>query len=125
MPRPGLRRHALLLAFMVAALGLLGGATRGALAPGDMAAPAEQSASHDEGADGSLLARDTPTIVQVTADHLRSSVRHGAPDVAPVGVALALLVLLPVGLVSRLRVPIRRACLVHVRRRGPPALAVT
>lgn len=125
MPRPGLRPSALVLALMVAALGLLGVAARGGPAPGDLTGPAEQAASPQDGAEGSLLAPDTPAIVQVTADHLRSSVRHGAPVATFVGVALAGLLLVPVGAVAQVRVPIRLARLVHVRRRGPPVVAVT
>lgn len=125
MPRPGLRPPALLLAFVVAALGLLGVAARDGLAPDGPTDSAQQTASPHDGAEGSLLAPDTPAIVQVTADHLRSSVRHGAPVVTLAAVALAGLLLVPVGAVARLRVPIRRARLVHVRRRGPPVVAVT
>jgi len=124
MTRLGQRWSAPLLALAVAALGLVGVVAAGEFARLDRAAPAGQAVpSHDDRSEWSLVARDMPAVIQTTADHVRSSVRHGAPVTTLVGAALACLVLAPTGAVSVSAVSICRAPLAPVRRRGPPALA--
>ncbi len=126
MPRSSPRRLVPLLAVLVAVLGLLGVAASDAVTPpaGADAVRVEHTAPrHDDRADLSLLAGGTPVVVQATVDHLRSAA-HGAPLVTVVGAALGGLAAARALVAALAAASTRPAPVVHVRRRGPPALAV-
>jgi hypothetical protein len=126
MLRPAQRRHVPLLAVLVAVLGLLGVAAADQLAPGGGrgGSPVEHAVpGDDDAADVSLLAGDTPALVQATADHLRSTA-HGAPLVTVLGAALVGLAGARALVAALAAVSLRPVPVAHVRRRGPPAPAV-
>jgi hypothetical protein len=126
MPRSAPRRLVPLLAVMVAVLGLLGLAVTDEVSPpaGADAVPVEHIGTpHDDGADLALLAGETPVVVRVTVDHLRSAA-HGAPLVTVAGAAFAGLAVARALVAALAAASMRPAPVVHVRRRGPPALVV-